>query len=91
MLSFKYNKKTKNIKIVDSYLVTDKKRMIEYLEQLPLKKVNRSMKSCLNEWIAHNRLYNLSLFKSHTSDCDLTQDESRFKRVCYWILSRCYK
>lgn len=91
MLSFKYNKKTNNIKIIDSYLVTDKKRMIEYLDQLPLEKVNRSFKSCLNEWIAHNRLYNLGLFKNHTSDCDLTQDESLFRRACYWILSRCYK
>lgn len=91
MLSFKYNKKTNNIKIVDSYLVTDKKRMIEYLKQLPLEKVDRSFKSCLNEWIAHNRLYNLGLFKNHTSDCDLTQNESRFRRACYWILSRCYK
>lgn len=91
MLNFKYNKKTHNIKIVDSYLVTDKKRMIEYLNQLPLEKVNRSLKSCLNEWIAHNRLYNLGLFKNHTSDCDLTQNESGFRRVCYWLLSRCYK
>lgn len=91
MLNFKYNKKTHNIKIIDSYLVTDKKRMIEYLNQLPLEKVNRSFKSCLNEWIAHNRLYNLGLFKNHTSDCDLTQGESKFRKAFYWILSRCYK
>lgn len=91
MLDFKYNKKTNNIKIIDSYLVTDKKRMIEYLNQLPLRRVNRSFKSCLNEWIAHNRLYQLGLFKNHTSDCDLTKDESLFRRVCYWLLSRCYK
>lgn len=91
MLNFKYNKKTHNIKIIDSYLVTDRKRMIEYLKQLPLEKVNRSFKSCLNEWIAHNRLYKLGLFKNHTSDCDLTMNESKFRRMCYWILSRCYK
>lgn len=91
MLNFKYNKETHNIKIIDSYLVTDKKRMIEYLNQLPLERVNRTFKSCLNEWIAHNRLYNLGLFKNHTSDCDLTMNESLFRRVCYWILSRCYK
>ena len=91
MLNFKYNKKTHNIKIIDSYLVTDKKRMIEYLNQLPLERVNRTFKSCLNEWIAHNRLYNLGLFKNHTSDCDLTMNESLFRRVFYWLLSRCYK
>ena len=88
MLSFKYNKKTNNIKIIDSYLVTDKKRMTEYLKQLPLEKVNRNFNSCLNEWIAHNRLYKLGLFKKHTQDCDLSQDESLFRRICYWILSR---
>lgn len=88
MLNFKYNKKTNSIKITDSFMVNSKEQMKKYLNQLPLNKINRSMKSCLNEWIAHNRLYKLGLFKNHTKDCDLTKNESRSKRICYWVLSR---
>lgn len=88
MLNFKYNKKTKNIKITDSFLVKDKERMKFYLKQLPINKIHRSMNSCINEWIAHNRLYKLGLFKKSTCDCDLTKNESLFRRICYWILSR---
>lgn len=91
MVKFKYNEKTKNIKLIDSYKITDKRKMIFNLNCLPLYKINRSQDSCLNEWIAHNRLYRLGLFRKNTKDCDLTANESKFRRLCYWILSRGYR
>lgn len=88
---YKYNSITQNIKIINSPKIKTKKEMSEFLDTVPLEKVNRTKKSSMNEWIAHNRLYQLGLFKTHTCDCDLTKDESLFRRVCYWILSRCAK
>lgn len=90
MVDYKYNKKTNNIKVIDSYKVTSKRLMKLNLYCMPLNKVNRSVKSCLNEWIAHNRLYKLGLFKDRCKDCDLTMNESIFRKICYWLLSRCY-
>lgn len=88
MIKYKYNKKTQNIKIINSFLINDKNEMKKYLKTLPLEKVDRTLKSCLNEWIAHNRMYKLGLFKNHSIDCDLTKNESKFRRLCYWLLSR---
>ena len=81
------NKENKSIKIINSYEIQNKKRIIFKLKLLPLKQINRTLKSCVNEWIAHNRLYNLGLFKERTRDTDLEMNESRFRRVCYWIIS----
>lgn len=88
---YKYNKKTRNIKIINSYLITKKQDMIDFIHTLPLDKVGRSEKSCLNEWIAHNRLYRLGIFKKHSIDCDLTYKESVLRRIGYFILSRFYR
>lgn len=87
----KYNEKTNNIKICDSYKITSKEDMKNYLKFMPLDLVKRSEKSCLNEWIAHNRMYKWKWFKEHSKDCDLTMNESRFRRFCYWVLSRFYR
>ncbi len=88
-----YNPKTHNLKIVNSYLITEKKEMYKQLKlhSSDLGKVNRTLNSSLNEWIAHNRLYELGLFKDYCRDCDLTMNESKFRRFCYWILSRFYR
>lgn len=83
-----YNTTTKNIKVRNYYVIDSKDEIIRYLASLKLDLINRSIMSCFNEWIAHRRLYKLGLFKKHTKDCDLSADESYFRRVCYWILSR---
>lgn len=85
---YKYNSLTQNIKIINSTKLKTKKEINEFLDKVPLNLVNRTKKSALNEWIAHNRLYQMGLFKNHTCDCDLTMNESLFRRFCYWILSR---
>ena len=53
-VTWKYNKKTHNIKIQNSLLIQDRKEMIEFLKQVPLEKVNRTLKSAVNEWVVHN-------------------------------------
>ena len=88
---YKYNSITQNIKIINSTKLKTKKEISEFLDTVPLEKVHRTKKSAINEWIAHNRLYQMGLFKNHTSDCDLTMNESLFRMACYWILSRCAK
>lgn len=45
----------------------------------------RSIKSMVYEWAAHNLLYQLGLFKSHTKDVDL-DDEPLYRRICYYVL-----
>ena len=46
----------------------------------------RSETSYVKEWFAHNVLYKLGLFRSHTADVDLNDNESCFRRLCYNII-----
>lgn len=56
-----YNSKTHNLKVHNSYLITNPKtiesRLNQYKEVNEFQYIYRSKKSCINEWIAHNRLY----------------------------------
>lgn len=61
--------------IIDSYRVT-KHDMIPELQKIHEETANshvwnRKYKSLKNEWIVHNFLYNIHLFRSHTKDIDL--------------------
>lgn len=47
---------------------------------------NRSIKSYVIEWEAHNWLYRHNLFSSHTKDVDLNSDETLFRRFCFLII-----
>ncbi len=84
---YKYNSLTKNIKIINSMKLRTKEEITNFLNDVPLDLVDRSKKSALNELIAHNRLHQLGILKNHTKDCDITKNESLFRRICYWILS----
>jgi len=92
-VKFKYNFKTYNFKIINSFLITNKQEMIKELERHrgDLRKVNRSVKSALREWRAHNWLFEHGLFIEHTKDCDIELSENRFKRFCYFFLSKLYR
>lgn len=46
----------------------------------------RSIKSYVKEWHAHNVLYYMGLFRSHTADVDLNDDETKFRLFIYNIL-----
>jgi hypothetical protein len=49
-------------------------------------KYKRTEKSWEKEWLAHNRLYRMGLFKSHTKDVDFHENESIFRLISYEIL-----
>lgn len=46
----------------------------------------RSMNSLCNEWIAHTRLYNLGIARSHTRDVDLEYPQSALHSIAWTIL-----
>lgn len=48
----------------------------------------RNEKSYIKEIKAHNRLYNLGLFKSHTQDCDLEEDQKLIYKIIYELIGR---
>lgn len=83
-----------NLHLENSYLVTDIKEMkriiAEHLADGTLSPL-RTARSYLHEWYAHNRLYAYGLFRSHTKDVDLNDDETPFRLWCYeliWSSSR---
>lgn len=88
-VQIEYN--SKNIRIVDSYKINDKSRM-NYILNCFLDKTNfkskRTIASWIKEWKAHNRLYKLGLYKSHTKDCDLEECEKLHRLLAYQIIGR---
>lgn len=80
------NNSNPNMKIRNSYLITDesdRKEIIKILYNYEKKhpsKWNRSIKSMEREWEAHNTLYYLNYKKNHTADVDLdNNDENNYK------------
>lgn len=79
----------KNIKIIDSYKVTDTFTMIYILQrflEVTHFKSKRTLKSWIKEWKSHNRLYKLGLFRTHTIDCDLEENEKIHRLIAYQII-----
>jgi len=77
-----------NVRIIDSYKVKEKE-MADILFWFMFKtgyESKRSLDSWLREWKAHNRLYRLGLFRSHTKDCDLNEEEKWWRLLAYSIL-----
>lgn len=84
-----------NIKIMDSYKITDPNDMLEILLLITCHdKYNhlrtRPLDEYIKEWRTHNLLYKLPFryFKEHCKDCDLSNDESKFRLFIYSILGR---
>jgi len=83
------DKDNKNITIKDSYKYADLETQVATIKIFltSYEWFNaRSLKSYVREWRAHNRLYKLGLFKSHTKDVDLNVNESIFRRILYFFL-----
>jgi len=78
-----------NLHIKDSYKTTAiadiRARVIDFYDKGLLGK-NRSIESYVAEWCAHNFLYEIGLFRSHTKDVDLNDDENLCLRAGYWLL-----
>lgn len=79
----------KNVRIINSYLINDKKLMKHILQEF-LDETGyvskRSLRSWIKEWKSHTRLYRLGLFRTHTIDCDLQQNEALYRLIAYEIL-----
>ncbi len=79
----------KDIKIINSYKIKTEREMIAILKTFKNRtgfQSKRTLKSWIKEWKAHNRLYKLGLFKSHTIDCDLEENEKWWRLLAYQIL-----
>lgn len=80
-----------NVRIKDSYKVRNKEYMRFILTQFRRRtgfKSKRSIDSWIKEWKSHNRLYRLGLFKKHTRECDLEENEKLHRLFIYEIIGR---
>lgn len=87
-----------NIHIKDSYKLHKKSEMLSIINEirsrysedecLPLKRTNKSL---LNEWAAHNLVYDLHMFRSHTKDVDLDYPQKWYFTVGYFIFGNLYR
>ena len=80
-----------NIHIENSYQIPNNKVrlfLVKLLRALRYQiRYKRTIDSWEKEWIAHNRLYKLGLYRDHTKDVDLNEDESKKRLIVYNILS----
>ena len=81
-----------NCHIINGYLTRSRDMMVEFCKEvLPSRFIKtRPINSYVAEWRAHNLLYDLHLFRSHTRDTDLNLDENKFVRFLYRIVSLFY-
>lgn len=87
MSKVRYTKKL--TKIYDSYLIKDVKAEVKDIiikRQKEGYKTNRTIGSYIRETKAHNRLYKLGLFKTHTKSTDLEEDIKLWKEIVYRII-----
>lgn len=88
---------SKNIKITESYKITDPACMLDALNLIREEaqrfniQYKRTNMSWIREWKAHNMLYKAGIKKERTSCTDLNEDESLFRRLGYWFFSLFYK
>ena len=85
-VEIQYNKD--NVKIIDSYKVKEKdiENILEWFIVRTGYISKRSLSSWIREWKAHNRLYKLGLYRSHTVDCDLEENEKWWRLLVYSII-----
>ena len=78
-----------NTHVEDSYKVNDINLEVmeiireRYRRGLP---VTRTFESYVREWRGHNRLYYLHLFRSHTKDVDLNENNSIIEELIWLII-----
>lgn len=84
----------KYVTIVDSNKVpnSDIPRFVKLL-RIKIKndtnfKYKRSEESWIKEWRAHNKIYKMGMFRSHTKDVDFDEDESKIRLIAYEIFGK---
>lgn len=85
-----------NLHIVDSYLIEDPMEMENYIHLIRVTKARPDyaisklpMKYMVDEWKAHNLYYKMGLWRSHTKDVDINENDLKNK-ICYWTAARLY-
>lgn len=91
-MELRYNISNNSIQIVDSYKYNNKE-IDNALHELNIKfsdhiVFKRQLKSLKNEWISHNLLYKLGLYKDRTRDVDFEYPIKWYYRIGYYILSK---
>lgn len=77
--------------IEDSYKIKSHSEMLNILHQYHIEHPDcevfkRDLSSLISEWKAHNRLYSLGLFRSHTKDVDFEYPIERKYEIIWKIL-----
>lgn len=86
--------KDPNIKIIDSYKITNPEIREEIIDSLLLyEKMDdtpweRSRVSLIREWYAHNLLYDVSVEKHRTKDVDLNNNDEKTYRIRKNLLNK---
>ena len=82
-----------NYKVVNSYKIQNLEdiyiNVLYYYKNNKLDK-RRSIDSYIEEWFAHNWLYNLGLFRSHTRDTDLDGNEAFYRLIIYKLIFKLF-
>lgn len=86
-----------NLTIHDSFMVVSENEMKEILLQVKEKHAecrvfdNRSIGNLVNEWMAHNLLFELGFMIAHTQHVDLESNQKWFLRFPYFLLGNLYR
>lgn len=77
--------------IKDSYQIKNVEKirniLMEALKKTTIYNTSRSIKSLTREWIGHNFLYRIHLFRKHTKDSDFEKKIFKGTSFCYFLLS----
>ena len=80
--------------IMDSYLITNRNDMHEFLRELKTNYTDenlalniRTENGMVDEWLVHNLLCNLGILPDRTCDVDLNTNQAWYIRVLYKILA----
>ena len=90
--NYNINWSTNNIHIEDSYKYVHIKDMKEVLMYIKSQNPTwpRSMFGMINEWRAHNFLYNIGIYKDRTRSVDLESNIKWYLNIGYFCLSLLY-
>lgn len=84
-----------NMRIIDSYQITDIKKMKEIITEALNKESEytslRSINSFVREWITHNRFYKIHILRTKTKDCDFESSLNPILAILYFICSISFK
>jgi len=81
-----------NTQVKNSYLLSTTNAIREEVEEIvdyrkmTKRPVTRSINSYVREWRGHNRLYKWGLFKNHTRDVDLNENNNIIEELLWLIL-----